>query len=120
MAYVKWVANVDRHNDWTTELILNDGKYVRMNEPVDLSADLRKQLEAEGRVFEDSSADEAKQYADANTGALQPPGGDIAGSAPVFANAGESRFNQVSEEDTGVDQAPSKSQRPQGGGSQND
>jgi len=118
VAYKVWTANADRHNDWTTELIRKDGKVIRMNEPLDLSAEEVKSLEAEGRVIEDSSAEKAKEYQESREGFVQMPGADIAGSAPVFSNAGASRFNQVSEADTAnVDQAPSQSQsqRPSGG-----
>lgn len=82
MGYVKWVANKHRHEDWTTELRLEGDKVVQMGVPVNLTADEQKQLEAEGRIFEDSSAEEAKE--------LQPESGPVVGadtaiSGPVFS-----------------------------------
>jgi hypothetical protein len=85
MSYIKWVANLDRHNDGTTEEILADGTVVRMGEPVQLNADQRKAMEASGRVFEDSSAEEAKEQA-AQQSAEQPVGADVVGTAPLLGS----------------------------------
>ena len=113
MAYKVWTANADRHNDWTTELILKDGTRLKMGEPVDLSADQVKTLEGDGRVINDSSAEEAKKYHEAREGFIQMPGTDIAGSAPVFANAGVS--NQAN--DPAVQAEVDQPQSQQGSGS---
>lgn len=94
MGYVKWVANADRHNDWSTERVLEDGTTITLGQPVELSAGLKSQLEEEGRVFEDSSAEEAKEYQSGRVTATV--GTDVGGSAPVFENAGPS--NQTAEE----------------------
>lgn len=93
MAYKKWVANADR-NDWVTVLEDEDGNQIKMGQPVELNADQVKEYEQSGRVFEDSSAEEAKAF---NEGNVRPiVGADIAGSAPVFENAGPS--NQAASE----------------------
>jgi hypothetical protein len=86
MAYVKWVANSNPY-DWTTELELEDGTTVRQGEPVELTKELKEALEGDGRVFEDSSAAEAKEFEEraANTPVV---GTDVAGAGPVFENAG--------------------------------
>lgn len=86
MSYVKWVGNADRHNDWTTVLDDGDGNVIRMGEPIDLEASKKSALEEQGRIFEDSSAEEAKEYQAAQGGAQV--GADTAVSAPVFENAG--------------------------------
>lgn len=88
MAYKKWVGNQDRHNDWTTELKIDEDTVIRMGEPVQINAELVKKLEGEGRIFEDSSAEEAKER-QSDPAVTQPPGGDVLGTAPVFQNAGE-------------------------------
>lgn len=122
MAYKVWTANADRHNDWTTELILRDGTTVRMGEPTEMSADQVKALEAEGRVVEDSTADSYKQYHEARAGAQQAPGGDIAGSAPVFANAGQSNQTDQSDAVEAAEEKPSgqsSSSRASGSGNDN-
>lgn len=93
MAYVKWVANADRHNDWTSELLLKDGTSVQMGVPVDLKADVQKTLEDQGRVFEKSSKEEFDEY-NAQPEVIQPPGNDVFGTAPVFVNSGPT-FNQT-------------------------
>ena len=101
MAYKKWVANADRHNDWTTELITKDGSTIRMGEPVELDDSQVEELAGQGRVFEDSSAEEAEEYQQqAATG--QQPGSDVAGTAPVFQTAAGT--NQESGVDQEVDQ----------------
>lgn len=88
MAYKKWVRNADPQ-DWVTELTDEDGKSIaKMGVPVELSADQVKELEANGRVLDDSSAEEAKEFNESNVRPVV--GADIAGSAPTFANAGES------------------------------
>jgi hypothetical protein len=87
VAYKKWVANRDRHNDWVSELVLKDGTQLKMGQPVELKADQLKELEEQGRIFEDSSAEEAKE---AEQAPQQQPGADVRGAAPVFVNAGES------------------------------
>lgn len=96
-AYKKWVGNADPQNDWTTELILADGTHVRMGEPVQLSAEMVKDLESKGRIFEDSSAEESKAYHEAPEVA-QPVGGDVAGTAPVFTDT-EGGVNQDADND---------------------
>jgi hypothetical protein len=86
VSYVKWVRNADRQ-DGVSRLLLEDDKEVLMGVPIELSADVKKQLESEGRVFEDSSATEAKEAAAQLAQAAQV-GADVAGAAPVFQNAG--------------------------------
>ena len=96
MAYVKWVANTDRHNDWTTVLVNEDNTVeMRMGEPVEVSAERQKELEEQGRVFESSSKSD---FDDFQKRAANAPvvGADIAGSAPVFANAGVNQTDQTS------------------------
>lgn len=94
MAYVKWVANADRHNDWTTELVLEDGTVLRQGQPVDLKAELKKELEEGGRVFADSSKSESDEYE--KTAAQKTlVGHDIAGTAPIFENAGPQNQKNV-------------------------
>ena len=97
--YVKWARNADPQNDWTTERTLSDGTVIRMGEPVQLGADLVKELEAKGLRFEDSSADEAEQYR-AQPSVAQPAGGDVAGTAPVFVDP-ETGVNQNAEPPSG-------------------
>ena len=106
MAYVKWVANADRHNDWTSELLLNDGTEVRMGEPADLKADMVKELESQGRVFEKSSKEDFDEF-NARPEVIQPPGNDVRGTGPIFVNSGQ-QFNQASvvEDEEGTDQSP--------------
>lgn len=99
--YKKWTANADPQNDWTTELILSDGTHLKMGEPVQLSADLVKELEGKGRRFEDSSKQEHDAYFE-QPGVLQPAGGDIAGTSPVFINP-ETGVNQNAEPPEGGD-----------------
>jgi hypothetical protein len=111
VTYVKWVANADRHNDWTSKLLLNDGTEVTMGVPVDLKADVVKSLEAEGRVFEKSSKDESDEY-NAQPEVIQPPGNDVMGTAPVFVNSGPG-FNQTSViEDEAEDVPPAETHKP--------
>lgn len=105
MAYKKWVANVDRHNDWTTELVLEDGTKLKMGEPVELSAEQVNELESQ-RVFEDSSASEAKEYREGNVVPLV--GRDVAGSAPVFENAGPSNQQAAEKKRGDTDQDDKK------------
>jgi hypothetical protein len=90
-----------------------------MNEPTELSADVVSALEGEGRIFEDSSAAEAKEYQESQVGVVQQPGADIAGSAPVFANAGAA--NQITQQPSAnVDQPqPSGSGAKSGNGEKN-
>lgn len=84
MSYVKWVSN-STPGDGVTQEILNDGELtVTMGVPVQLNADVKKDMESRGRVFETSTADEAKA-AEAQA-ALQPVGNDVVGTAPVFAD----------------------------------
>jgi hypothetical protein len=93
VTYVKWVANADRHNDWTSELLLADGtRLVKMGVPVDLKAEVRKSLEEEGRVFEDSSKEEFETHQESFQ-VVQPLGHDVRGTAPVFVERGP-RFNR--------------------------
>lgn len=94
--YVKWVANADPQNDWTTERRLADGETViKMGQPVQLGADLVKELEGKGLRFEDSSKQEYDDYMNQPT-VLQPVGGDVAVTAPVFIT-NEEGINQAVE-----------------------
>ena len=89
MSYVKWVRNANS-GDGVTEEILQDGDLVvRMGEPVQLAADVKADMESRGRVFESSSAEEAKAAA----AVQQPVGGDVVGTGPVFQNATGSNQN---------------------------
>ena len=98
--YVKWVRNADPQNDWTTERKLGDGETViKMGQPVQLGADLVKELEGKGLVFEDSSKQESDDY-HAQPDVLQPAGGDIAGTAPVFTDP-DTGVNQNAEPPSG-------------------
>jgi hypothetical protein len=120
VTYVKWVANADRHNDWTSELLLADGTRLEQGVPVDLKAEVRKSLEEEGRVFEDSSKEEFETHQESFQ-VVQPPGADVRGTAPVFSNAGAARQTEealiqaVSE----TDQESPKPKKPAGSGGQN-
>jgi hypothetical protein len=94
--YVKWVRNADPTNDWTTERKLADGEHVvRMGQPIQLGADLVKELEGKGLVFEDSSKQEYDEYM-ARPDVRQPVGGDVAATAPVFIT-NEEGINQAVE-----------------------
>jgi hypothetical protein len=89
MTYVKWVSNATL-GDGTTELRNGDEVLLRQGVPVDLSAEDKKSYEEKfGAVFADSSAQEAKEYEESQSGPLQPPGGDVRGTAPTFTNAGD-------------------------------
>ena len=101
MAYKKWVGN-ENPNDWVSVLRLEDGTEVRLNQSVELNADQVKALEAKGRIFEDSSASEAKEEA-SDPSVAQPAGADVAGASPVFVNAGESN-----QDDNDQDDAPKR------------
>jgi len=104
MSYVKWTSNLIP-GDGTSRVILKDGSVVQRGVPVDLSAEDKKTLEGMGLVLESSSAEEAKSVSEA---VQQAPGGDVSGSAPVFADT-QGAFNQNA--DDSVDQPSS------GGGS---
>jgi hypothetical protein len=110
VAYVKWVANADRHNDWTSELLLKDGTEVRMGVPVDLKAEVVTDLESEGRIFEKSSKSDLEEY-QARPEVIQPPGNDVMGTAPVFVNSGPG-FNQTSVLDDAEEEPSSSGQNP--------
>ena len=64
-----------------------------MGVPIDLKADLQKELESQGRIFEKSSKEELESYLD-KPEVIQPPGNDVLGTAPVFVNSGAG-FNQT-------------------------
>lgn len=95
MTYVKWARNA-KPTDWTTRLILKDGTEVVQGVPVQLDAETRKRLEAEGRVFEDSSAAEAKEETAAP---VQPIGSDVAGTSPVFSAEDDQNDNPAHKRD---------------------
>lgn len=97
MSYYKWVRNADP-SDWVARLELEDGTVIELGVPVEMSADDKKALEAEGRVFESSSKSEAEQVAAAKAGPTV--GADTAISGPVFANE---QVNQPGAEASGKD-----------------
>jgi hypothetical protein len=88
VAYVKLVGTENRHEDWTTEVVLerdNEGnvtKSIKAGVPVEITAEERKKLEGLGLTLEDSSAQEAKEVAE-NT---QVAGSDVGGAAPSFGS----------------------------------
>ena len=112
MAYVKWVANADRHNDWTSVLLLKDGTRVEMGVPINLEADVKKELEAQGRQFENSSKDEFTEYNE-RPEVLQPPGADVYGTAPIFVNSGVSNQTKTDQTDQEEESPTPSSQAPQ-------
>lgn len=91
MGYVKLTGTANRHTDWTTEIVLERDeagevtKVVKAGVPVNLTADEQKKLEGLGYTFDDSSAEEAKEYEEGQ--ATVQVGADVAGSAPTFAPA---------------------------------
>lgn len=92
MGYVKLTGTSNRHENWTSEFVLERDdetgeptKVVRLGEPIDLSKDDQAKLEAFGAVFEDSSADEAKEVEESG----QPVGADVANAGPRFGGGGE-------------------------------
>jgi hypothetical protein len=97
MSYVKLVGTVNRHTDWTTEIILekdddgNPTKVIRAGEPVDLSKEEQDKLEDSGYRFESSSKAEATE-ADEDTTEV---GADVASAGPLFG--GSEQPNQQSE-----------------------
>lgn len=101
MGYVKLSGTTNRHENWTAEYIVEvdeetgePTKVVKTGVPVDLTKDEQAKLETLGAIFEDSSADEAKEV-EAQLATEQSVGADIAGSAPVFGIAGDSANQNV-------------------------
>jgi hypothetical protein len=101
MSYYKWVANADK-GDFVSHLVLEDGMEVVLGVPVQMSAELKKSLEAEGRVFESSSKSEAEEVKAAQT--ETQVGIDTAQAGPTFVDSGEA--NQT----TGAD-APGETKK---------
>jgi len=101
MAYVKLAGTVNRHTDWTTEIILekdddgNPTKVVRAGEPVELSKADQDRLEEMGYSFESSSKQEAEEVQQRQ--AQQLVGADVSQSGPLFGDAEAS--NQSSDDD---------------------
>jgi len=98
MAYVKWVRNADP-NDGTSAITRGEEVLLQLGQPVQLNKDDREKLEAQGLVFEDSSAEEHKEF-EAQQGAVAASevGRDVATAAPLFQD--HKVYNQTS----GVDQ----------------
>lgn len=101
MGYVKLSGTTNRHENWATEFVVEvdeetgePTKVAKLGVPVDLSKAEQEKLEGLGAIFEDSSADEAKEV-QAQLETEQPVGGDITGSAPVFGNAGDAANQNV-------------------------
>lgn len=94
MGYVKLTGNANRHENWTTEFILekdedgNPTKVVEAGVPIELSKDEQSKLEALGATFEDSSASEHKEVEEARASGLQV-GSDVANAGPRFGVGGE-------------------------------
>jgi hypothetical protein len=110
MAYKKWVSNRTL-GDGTTELRFGEdpGDVIRQGVPVEISAeDVKKYEDKFGFVFADSSAEEAKAYAESQQGPLQVPGGDVRGAAPTFVNAGDAN-QQTDQAESGKSGSGSKS-----------
>lgn len=88
MGYVKMVpAEANRHENWTSEFVLERDeetgeptKVVKAGVPVDLSKEEQDKLATYGVTFEESSAEEAKEYEESAT--TNPAGADIVGAAP--------------------------------------
>ena len=109
MAFKKLVGHVNRHESWTSEVILERDeesgevtKSVLLGVPTeDLSDEDVTTLEERGFVFEDSSAEEAEEVkASVPEGA--PVGGDVAAAAPTFGS--RRGPNQARNDNSGVDQ----------------
>lgn len=83
--YFKLAGTVNRHTDWTTEVVVavneetgEPTKVVSAGASVELSADERKKLEAAGYRLEQGSKSEAS----GNVGVTAPT--DTSAAAPVF------------------------------------
>lgn len=113
MGYVKLSGTTNRHENWTTEYVVEvdeetgePTKVVRQGEPVDLNKEQQEKLEALGAIFEDSSADEAKEFR-ASAEQVQPAGADTAAGAPLLG-AGGNQPNQTVDQPEGKSSEKSK------------
>jgi len=104
VGYVKLTGTANRHENWTTEYVLEvddetgePTKVVRAGEPVNLSAGDQKKLEAIGAVFEDSSKEEAEKY---EAEAPVQVGADVAASGPLLGPTPSGKPNQSVKADT--------------------
>ena len=90
MGYVKLSGTTNRHENWTTEIVLERDdetgevtKSVKAGEPVDLSKADQDKLEGLGFTFEKSSKEELDQYRETPE-AQQPVGADVSAAAPLL------------------------------------
>ena len=99
--YYKLVSTTNRHTDWTAEVVLEvdettgePTKVVRAGEPVQLSAEDRKKVEALGYGLESASKDEVEQFEErAASGAA----GDVAGAAPIFGDSEQANQTETAQ-----------------------
>lgn len=91
MGYVKLSGTTNRHENWTTGVVLevdeetgDPTKVVKAGEPVNLSKQDQDKLEGLGFTFEESSKEEQERY-QASPEVQQPVGADVAAAAPLLA-----------------------------------
>jgi hypothetical protein len=90
VGYVKAVGTTNRHENWTTGVVVEvdeetgePTKVVNQGEPVSLTNEEQKKLEGLGIIFEDSSKEEYDRFNERQE-QVQTVGADVAAAAPLL------------------------------------